>query len=64
MGFLKGRHIQYSIGTTHESMHSIKKNILKVLVLKLDFKKAYDSVDRDFLRMILLKIGTELQMTN
>jgi hypothetical protein len=57
MGFLKGRRIQDAIGMVHESLHSIKKKNLKALVLKLDLKKAYDSIDRDFLRLILLKIG-------
>jgi hypothetical protein len=37
---------------------------LKALVLKLDLKKAYDSVDRVFLTLILLKIGARIQMTN
>jgi len=64
MGFLKGRCIQDAIGIAHESMQVINKKILKALALKLDLKKAYDSVDRDFLRMILLKIGTGLHMTN
>jgi hypothetical protein len=37
---------------------------LKDLLLKLDLNKAYDSVDRDFLRLVLLKIGAGIQMTN
>jgi hypothetical protein len=36
IGFLKGRHIQDAIGTTHECLHSIKKYKLKAMVLKLD----------------------------
>jgi hypothetical protein len=64
MGFLQGRRIQDAIGTTHESLHSIKKKRLKALVLKLDLRKAYDCIDWDHLRMILLKIGVGIQMTN
>jgi hypothetical protein len=64
MGFLKGRRIQDAIGTTHESLHSIKKNKLKALVLKLDLRKAYDCIDWNLLRLILLKVGLGLHMTN
>jgi hypothetical protein len=64
MGFLQGRSIQDAIGTTHESLHSIKKKNLKAFVLKLDLRKAYDYIDWDHLRMILLKIGVGIQMTN
>jgi hypothetical protein len=64
MGFLKGRRIQDAIGTTHESLHSIKKKKLKALVLKLDLRKAYDCIDWDILRLILLKVGLGIQMTN
>jgi hypothetical protein len=64
MGFLEGRRIQDAIGTAHESLHSIKKKKLKALVLKLDLKKAYDCIDWDLLRMILLKIGLGLHLAN
>jgi hypothetical protein len=64
LGFLKGRHIQEAIGTAHETIHNIKKKNLKALVLKLDLRKAYDCIDWDQLRLILLKIGLGLQMTN
>jgi hypothetical protein len=64
MGFLKGKHIQDAIGTAHESLHSIKKNKLKALVLKLDLRKAYDCIDWNLLRLILLKVVLGLHMTN
>jgi hypothetical protein len=63
MGFLKGRHIQDTIGTAYECLHNIKKYKLKALVLKLDLRKAYVCIDWDFLRLILHKIGLEAQMT-
>lgn len=33
------------------------KHLGEGLVFKIDFKKAYDSVDRDFLWFVLLKMG-------
>jgi hypothetical protein len=57
-GFLKGRRIQDAIGSAHETLHSIKKKKnIKSLVLKLDLKKAYDNIDWEYLRMILLTVG-------
>jgi hypothetical protein len=64
LGFLKGRWIQDAIGTAHESLHNIKKKKLKSLVLKLDLRKAYDCIDWDHLRLILLKVGFGIQMSN
>lgn len=64
LGFLKGRRIQDAIGTTHESLHSIKKIILKSLVLKLDLKKAYDSIDWEYLTLVLLTVGFGVKLTD
>jgi hypothetical protein len=64
LGFLQGRRIQDAIGTTHESLHSIKKKKLKSLVLKLDLRKAYDCIDWELLRLILINVGFRIQMTN
>jgi hypothetical protein len=63
MGFLKGRHIQDAIGTVHECLHNIKKKSLKSLLLKLDLQKAYDCINWDLLRMILIQIGLGNDMT-
>jgi hypothetical protein len=54
LGFLQGRQIMDAMGTAQECIHSIKKNNLKALILKLDLKKAYDFINWDFLRMILV----------
>jgi hypothetical protein len=64
LGFLQGRQIQDAIGIVHECLHSIKKKKLKSLVLKLDLQKAYDCINWDLLRMILLQIGLGLRVTN
>lgn len=60
LGFLKGRQILDTIGTTHECLHSIKTKKSKALILKLDLKKAFDCLDWDFLRLILIKSGFSL----
>jgi hypothetical protein len=64
LGFLQGRQIQDAIGTVHECVHSIKKKKIKAMVLKLDLQKAYDCVNWDMLRLILLQIGMGINMTN
>jgi hypothetical protein len=64
LGFLKGRQILDAIGTTQECLHNIKMKKLKALVLKLDLKKAYDCINWDFLRMILIQTGFGLLITN
>jgi hypothetical protein len=63
-GFLKGRQILDVVGVAQECLHSIKTKKLKALVLKLDLQKAYDCVNWDFLRLILLKTGIGLKSTN
>jgi hypothetical protein len=63
-GFLKGRKILDVVGVAQECLHNIKSKKLKALVLKLDLQKAYDCVNWDFLRMVLLKTGIGLMLTN
>ncbi|KAK2656842.1 hypothetical protein Ddye_009894 [Dipteronia dyeriana] len=48
MAFVKGRQIIYSFVITEEIIHSWKKNGSGGLLVKLDFEKAYDSVDHNF----------------
>jgi hypothetical protein len=63
-GFLQGRQILDTVGTTQECLHSIKKKNQQALILKLDLKKAYDLINWKFLRMILIKMGFVLSGTN
>jgi hypothetical protein len=37
---------------------------LKALVLKLDLKKAYDCINWDYLRLILIQMGFGIQTSN
>jgi hypothetical protein len=64
LGFLKGRRIQDAIGSAHETLHSIKKKNIKSLVLKLDLKKAYDNIDWEYLRVVLLSVGFGVKLTD
>jgi hypothetical protein len=57
LGFLKGRRIQDAIGVAHECIHSIKQKNLKALIMKIDLKKAFDSIDWSYLRLVLLSAG-------
>ncbi|XP_062014406.1 uncharacterized protein LOC133730919 [Rosa rugosa] len=58
--FVTGRQIQDNILVAHEMFHHLK--LLKgaqggEFALKLDMNKAYDRVDWDFLRLVMLKMG-------
>ena len=47
-----------------EGLHSIETKKLKALILKMDLVKAYDRVNLNFLRLVLLQIGLPLNVTN
>jgi hypothetical protein len=64
LGFLKGRRIQDAIGAAHECIHSIKQKNLKALIMKLDLKKAFDSIDWEFLRLVLFAVGFGEKLSN
>jgi hypothetical protein len=64
LGFLKGRRIQDAIGAAHECIHSIKQKNLKALIMKLDLRKAFDSIDWDFLRLVLYSAGFGENLSN
>jgi hypothetical protein len=51
--FIGGRYILESVVVAHEIVHSIHKNKIPGVILKLDYEKAYDRVDLDFLFEIL-----------
>lgn len=55
--FIKGRFILDGVLTLYESLHDIHSSRREVVILKIDFKKAYDYVRWAFLRDILLARG-------
>jgi hypothetical protein len=59
--FIKKRYILQNVVSAHEIIHDVHSKKEQVLVLKLDFKKAYDRVDWSFLDKILLQRGFSLR---
>jgi hypothetical protein len=55
--FIKGRFIQDGPLALHEIIHELKSKKMQVVLLKLDFAKAYDRVNWDFLKEVLLRKG-------
>ena len=51
--FITGRFILESVVTAHEVIHDVHSRKEKGLVLKIDYEKAYDKVNLDFLYEIL-----------
>jgi hypothetical protein len=51
--FLKGRHIFESVVTAHEVFHYVHSSEGQGLVLKLDYEKAFDKVNLEFLAELL-----------
>jgi hypothetical protein len=57
--FIKGRFIQDGPLALHEIIHELKSKKLSAILLKLDFEKAYDRVNWQFLQEVLLRKGFE-----
>lgn len=55
--FIRGRHILEGPLALLEIVHSLKRTHEPAILLKLDFEKAYDRVNWDFLRQVLLGRG-------
>jgi hypothetical protein len=55
--FIKGRYILESVVTAHAILHSVHQSKKKGFILKLDYEKAYDKVNWQFLLEILEKRG-------
>jgi hypothetical protein len=56
-GFVKGRNILKGVVVLHEVIHELKSSNRKGLILKLDFKKAYDRVRWSFLEQVMIGKG-------
>ncbi|KAL9683503.1 hypothetical protein QQ045_015325 [Rhodiola kirilowii] len=55
--FLSDRNILDGVMIVNELIHAVKKERRTALVIKLDFKKAYDMVSWDYLRSVQLSMG-------
>jgi hypothetical protein len=59
--FIKGRYILQSVVSTHEVIHSAVHNGQSGFIFKLDYEKAYDRVDKDFLLRVIRMRGFSLR---
>ena len=60
--FIRGRYILESVIMTHEIIHSVHQRVEHGVVLKLDYEKAYDKVNWEFLLDVLKKKRVWLKM--
>ena len=58
-GFLKGRNILEGLVVLQEIVHELKRTRQPAVLLKLDFEKAYDRVNWEFIREVLTRKGFE-----
>lgn len=58
-GFAPSRSIYEGIILAHEAIHSIRLSKKENMMIKVDIKKAYDEVNRDFLLKVLAKFGLD-----
>lgn len=56
-GFSPGRSIFEGIILAHEAVHSIRTTRAEKMMIKVDIRKAYDEVNRDFLKKGLQRFG-------
>ena len=55
--FIKGRYILDGVLIANETMSYLKRTKEKCLIFKVDFEKAYDSINWKFLMSIMKKMG-------
>jgi hypothetical protein len=56
-GFIRGRFILDSVVALHEILHEVKKDKQNDILLKIDFEKAYDKVNWQFLYQMMIMKG-------
>jgi hypothetical protein len=62
--FVRGRYILESVVSAHETIRAAIKNKEKGIVLKLDYEKAYDRVNCQFLEEMLISRGSGNKWVN
>ena len=61
-GFLQNRQIMDVVSIAQEVIHSIKKEKQLAFSLKLDLSKSYDKVSWTFIRLVLIKLGMNMEL--
>ena len=61
-GFLFKRQIHDVVSLAQEALHSVHIRKSSSISLKLDLSKAYDRVNWNFLRILLIQIGLDINM--
>ena len=56
-GFIKGKSIHDCLAWSFEYLHQCKASKNKVVILKLDFEKAFDSIEHEAIFLMLQKLG-------
>jgi hypothetical protein len=56
-GFIKGRYIMDGVLSLHEIIHEVKRKKQNGVIFKVDFEKAYDKVNRNFLHNMMIRKG-------
>lgn len=59
--FIRGRYILDNVVLSHELLHYCKQNKEEGVVIKIDFEKAYDKVNWQFLKEMLITRGFDLK---
>jgi hypothetical protein len=62
--FMKNRFIMEGVVVLHEILHEVKKKKMSGVLFKVDFEKAYDNVNWDFLYNIMVKKGFSHKMND
>lgn len=60
-GFIKGRNILGGVVVVHEVLHELRSSKKKGVILKIDFEKAYDRVNWNFLEQVMMGKGFPVQ---
>jgi len=57
VAFLSGRGLLDSVLIANKTVDYLRKNQLKRVIVKVDLKKTYDSLDWDFLMFMMIRLG-------